>query len=148
MGALDRPRCDLVYGEPHEVVDGELGRIALFGPGELVAYRLQHRRHSRLFVFRTLDVADRLAARVPGVQPCVQLLLELRSTGRVRLARKLFAYLAKTGPNPSGLSDAFYARVGAAAGGRFPHHKILLSLLERELLPGPRPRPRPSITRP
>jgi hypothetical protein len=133
IAALDRPRCDLVHGEPHELVAGELGRIALFGPGQLVAYRLQHRRHSRLFVFRTLDVADRLAARVPGVRPSVQLLLELRSNGRVRLARKLFAYLAKKGPNPSGLSNAFYARVGAAAGGRLPGHKILLSLLEREI---------------
>jgi hypothetical protein len=130
ISGRDLPRCDLVYGEPHEVVAGALGRIALFGPGQLVAYRLQHRRRSRLFVFRTLDVADRLAARVPGVRPSVQLLLELRSSGRVRLVRKLFVYVAKMGRDPARLPDALYARVGAALGGRLPPHKVLLCLLD------------------
>jgi hypothetical protein len=128
----DRPRCDLVYGEPRELVVGELGRIALFGPGELVAYRLQHRRRARLYVFRTLTVDDPLAAAVPGVRPRVQLLLEQRSAGRVRLARGLFSYLLRNKRDPSDLPDAFYVRVSAALGGHLPAHRILFSLLHRE----------------
>jgi hypothetical protein len=78
----------------------------------------------------------------------VRLLFEVHSLGRVRLARKLFAYLAKTGRNPSGLSDAFYARIGAAAGGRLPRHKILLPLLDRELPADRAPSLSPTIATP
>jgi hypothetical protein len=131
MGPLDRPRCELVQGEPREIVDGRLGQVALFGPGEFVAYRLQGRRRSRLFVFRTVDVPDPLAASVPGVRPRVHLLLSLHSAGRVRLVRKLFAYLARQGQTPSELPDAFYLRVGTVLGGRLPRHKVLFSLLSR-----------------
>jgi hypothetical protein len=141
----DRPRCDLVHGEPHEIVAGELGQIALFGPDMLVVYCLRHRRRSRLYVFRTLYVGDRLAASVPGVRPRVRLLVELRSTGRVRLARKLFGYLVRTCREPSGLSDAFYVRIGAVLTGRLPPQKILLALLGRELPPGHRSHPQHSV---
>jgi hypothetical protein len=129
IGALDRPRCALVHGQPHELLDGGLGRIALFGPGELVAYRLRSRRNTRLYVFRTLEVVDRLAASVPGVRPRVRLLVHLRTAGRARLAERLLVYLLRTGRDPSLLSDSFYLRVGAALGGRLPAHKLLLSLL-------------------
>jgi hypothetical protein len=94
-----------------------------------VGYVLRRKRRARLFVFRTLDVDDRLAATVPGVRPRVRLLLEVRSAGRVRRMRGLFAYLTRTGCPPSALADAFYVRVGVALGGRLPRHKILLSLL-------------------
>src|SRR5258708_4627574 len=97
VAAVDLPRCDLVHGRPREIVPGQLGSVAIFGAGALVAYRLRSRRKTRLYVFRTLDVADRLAAAVPGVRPRVRLLLELRTAARVRLAQRLFAYLAKTG---------------------------------------------------
>ena len=49
--------------------------------------------------------------------------------GRVRLARRLFAYLVTTQREPSSLPDAFYVRVSLALGGQLPAHKILLSLL-------------------
>ena len=49
--------------------------------------------------------------------------------GRVKLARGLFAYLARTRRNPSALPDTFYARVNAVLGGRFPDHKIVRTLL-------------------
>jgi hypothetical protein len=129
IGPLPLPRCDLVYGTPREVLDGALGRIALFDPGALVAYRLRCERRSRLFVFRTLSTVRRAATVVPGVRPGVQLLLELRSAGRVRLAAKLFAHLEKRGRSAADLPDGFYIRVGAALGGRLPAQKILLSLL-------------------
>jgi len=87
------------------------------------------RRRRRLFVFRTLDVDDAFAVAVPGVRPRVQLLLELRTAGRIRLARSLFAYLVRMGRDPSAVPDAFYVRVGAVLAGRLPAHKILPPLL-------------------
>ena len=127
--ADSQPRAELVWGRPLGVEAGVLGPVALFGSGEIVAYLLRFRRRPRLFVFRTLTVDDRLAASLPGVRPRVQLLLELRTQGRVRRVRRLFAYLARTGRDPSALTDGFYVRAGLVLAGRLPAHKILLSLL-------------------
>ncbi len=129
LAAGDMPRCDLVHGSPLRFLVGDLGPIALLAPGEVVAYRLRSRRLTRLFVFRTLDIDDRLAAFVPGVRPRVRLLIAVRSAGRVRLTRDLFAYLTKTGRQPSHLTDAFYLRVGVALTGRIPARSILLHSL-------------------
>jgi len=125
----DRPRAELLFGAPCEVGEGRLGPVAGFESGEIVAYLIRSRRRCRLFVFRTLDVDDPWAVTVPGVRPRVQLLLELRTAGRIRLVGSLFAYLARTGRDPSALPDGFYARVGALLGGRLPGYKILPSLL-------------------
>jgi hypothetical protein len=127
--ARDLPRCELVHGTPREIVSGALGPVAIFPPGDLVAYMVRSRRRARLFVFRTLVIDDRLAAALPGVRPRVQLLLDTRSVGRSRLVRRLFAYLVKTSRDPVGLPDAFYLRVGVVLAGRLPPRKILLSLL-------------------
>ena len=123
------PRAELVWGRPCAVDAGTLGPVALFRSGEIVAYLLRSRRRSRLFVFRTLAVDDRLAATIPGVRPRVQLLLELHTLGRIGRARGLFAYLARTERDPSALADDFYVRVGVAFGGRLPACKILRSLV-------------------
>jgi hypothetical protein len=125
------PRSELLYGAPHAVVAGKLGPVAVFHSGQLVAYRIRHGRRTRLFLFRTLDVDDRLAARIPGVSPRVQLLFDVHSAGRVRLVRGLFAYLIKNVSDPSALPDGFYIRVGIALRGRLPKHKILPSLLSK-----------------
>jgi hypothetical protein len=130
-GSANLPRSDLLGGTPSAIVTGCLGPVALFDACQLVAYRIRYRRRTRLFVFRTLEVDDHLAARVPGVQPRVQLLLNLHTSGRGRLVCGLFAYLARMHRHPSSLPDAFYLRVGAALGGRLPEHKILVSLLLR-----------------
>jgi hypothetical protein len=132
----DLPRTELLCGARCEVARGALGPVALFAPGELVAYLVVNRRRRRLFVFRTLDVDDVLAATLPGVRPRVRLLIELKTAGRVRLVRMLLDYLARSGRDPSTLPDGFYVRVGAALGGRLPTHKILRSLLD----PFPAPR--------
>jgi hypothetical protein len=128
-GDDEGPRTEVLGGTPSCMRLGALGPVALFESGEIVAYLLRCRRRVRVFVFRTLDVDDRLAATVPGVSPRVQLLLELRTAGRIRIARGLFAYLSRTGRDPSALPDAFYVRVGAVLGGRLPGHKVLRSLL-------------------
>jgi hypothetical protein len=125
----DLPRSELLGGMPFDVIAGNLGPVALFRSDEVVAYLMRRQRRMRLFVFRTLDVDDRLAAIVPGVRPKVRLLLELRTAGRIRRVRALFAYLLRANFNPSSLSDGFYVRVGIALAGRLPAHKILLSLL-------------------
>jgi hypothetical protein len=125
----ERARAELLFGTPCDVGEGRLGPVARFESGEVVAYEVRSRRRRRLFVFRTLEVDDALAVAVPGVRPRVQLLMELHTEGRIRLVRSLFAYLTRTGWDPSALPDAFYTRVGALLGGRLPGHKILPSLL-------------------
>jgi len=125
----DPPRSELLCGIPFSILTGKLGPIALFDSEQIVGYRIQHRRRTRAFVFRTLEVDDRLAASVPGVRPHVELLLEVHSAGRARLVRGLFAYLVRTNREPSALADEFYLRVGGVLGGRLPAHKILVSLL-------------------
>jgi hypothetical protein len=125
----ERPRAEVLVGAPRECGKGTLGPIARFESGQVVAYRIRGRRRRRLFVFRTLEVDDALAVAVPGTRPRVQLLMELRTEGRIRLVRSLFAYLARTGWDPSALPDAFYTRVSALLGGRLPGHKILPLLL-------------------
>ncbi len=126
----DAARCELLWGEPYEVLSGPGGSILVFGPDAIVAYVLHAQSRRHLYVFRSLDVDDALAASVPGVRPRVRLLLDSVSAGRVRLVRGLFAYLTKTGRAPSDLPDAFYVRVSAALSGRLPRHKILVALLD------------------
>ena len=128
-GDDDAPRSELLFGCPQTMAAGALGPIALFESDALVAYVVRRRRRVRLFVFRTLDVDDRLAAMVPGVRPRVRLLMEARSAGRIRRMRDLFAYLERASRPASALGDGFFVRVGVALGGRLPRHKILLSLL-------------------
>jgi hypothetical protein len=125
----ERPRAELLFGTPCDLGEGKLGPIARFQSGQVVAYQVRSRRRRRLYVFRTLEVDDAFAVAVPGVRPRVQLLVELRTAGRIRLVRSLFAYLTRTGWDPSGLPDTFYTRVGALLGGRLPGHKILPLLL-------------------
>jgi hypothetical protein len=124
-----QPKSDLICGVPSSVVTGTLGPVALFDADQIAAYRIRYHRRTRLFVFRTLVVDDRLAASVPGVRPHVQLLLQVHSSGRARLVRELFAYLARTNLEPSAMPDDFYVRVGAVLGGRLPGHKVLPSLV-------------------
>jgi len=125
----ERPRAELLFGTPCDLGEGRLGPVARFESGEVVAYQIRSRRRRRVFVFRTLEVDDAFAVDVPGVRPHVQLLLQLRTAGRIRLVRSLFAYLTRTGRDPSALPDVFYIRVGAMLGGRLPGHKVLLHLL-------------------
>jgi hypothetical protein len=134
-GQGDTPRSELVYGTAYRTVVGKVGPVAVFRPGELVAYRIRYRRRTRLFVFRTLEVDDRLGASVPGVSPRVQLLFEVRTEGRARLVHKLFAYLARSALRSERLPDGFYLRVGVVLAGRLPQHKIVVSLLSSQLQP-------------
>jgi len=115
------------------------GSVALFGSGEIVACLLRFRRRPRLFVFRTLTVDDRLAASIPGVRPRVQLLLQLRTRGRIGRARDLFAYLARTERDPSALADDFYVRAGIVLVGRLSQQISLGALLRlaRQTDPSP-----------
>ena len=129
----ERPRAELLFGTPCDLGEGTLGPVARFESGQVIAYQIRSRRRRRLFVFRTLEVDDAFAVALPGVRPRVQLLMQLGTAGRIRLARSLFAYLLRTGRDPSALPDVFYVRVAAALGGRLPGHKILRLLLSSSL---------------
>jgi hypothetical protein len=135
----ERPRAELLFGTPCDLGEGTLGPIARFESGQVVAYQIRSRRRRRLFVFRTLEVDDAFAVAVPGVRPRVQLLMELGTAGRIRLAKSLFAFLVRTGREPSAMPDIFYVRVAAALGGRLPGHKILRSFLPSLRVERPRP---------
>jgi hypothetical protein len=123
------PTAQLLHGDPREVRAGLLGPIALFGAGALVAYQVRSRRRCALFIFRTLNVDDRLAASIPGVHPRVQLLLDLHASKPIRRVRGLFAYLRRNGRNPSQLPDDFFLRAGVALSGPLPAQRILYALL-------------------
>lgn len=125
----DDARTEVFGAAPCSVARGKLGPVALFESGEVVGYLLHRRRRARVFVFRTLDVDDRLAATVPGVSPRVRLLFEVRTPGRIRRARSLFEYFVRARHDPSELGDDFYVRVGAVLNGRLPAYKVLRSLL-------------------
>jgi hypothetical protein len=125
-------QCELACGTPSSSAAGALGPVALFGPDEVVAYVIRTPSGRRLFLFRTLAVDDKWAARLPGVHPHVRLLVHVRSAMRVRAMRRLLGYIAKRAVCPSHLSDAFYVRVSHALGGRTDQARLRL-LLRREL---------------
>jgi len=127
--APDAPTCELVYGEPDHHGAGTHGSIAVFSPGQVVAYFIQGGTARRLFVFRTLDGEEKGAARLPGVRPRVRLLIEVRSAGRIDRVRRLFGYLLEQGFLPSLLPDGFYVRVSHVLGGRLPAQKVVRALL-------------------
>ncbi len=123
-------RAKLLWGTPESVVGGRRGPVALFREGEVVAY-IVTTSVPHLFIFRTLLVDDRHAAKVPGVLPHVRLLIDLSTAGRLRLMQRLFAYLVASGRNPSQLRDEFYFRLGTVLAGRLPESKVLLTLLQQ-----------------
>jgi hypothetical protein len=53
LRTADGLSCRLLYGVPTATTTGMLGPIALFPPGRVVAYVLERRRHSHVYVFRT-----------------------------------------------------------------------------------------------
>jgi hypothetical protein len=76
-------------------------------------------------------VEDRLAATIPMVRARGQLFLQPCTSGRIRRARRLIGYLARTERDPSTLYDAFYVRVGFAPVGRLRADKIRVSPLKQ-----------------
>jgi hypothetical protein len=127
-----RPSARLLYGAPDAVTDGATGPLAIFGVGALVGYCVESSYRRSLFLFRTLVVDDPLAARVIGVRPRVQLLLELHTAEGIRRTGRLLAYLLASGWSPDHLSDAFWGRASTALRGRMPPQASLVSLLRLE----------------
>ncbi len=125
-------QCELLLGQACAVTSGTLGPVALFDDDRIVAYRITSRRRSRLFVFRTLAVDDRMAASVPGVYPRVCLLLETHAAAAIEQVRRLFAFIEKRGYEPARLPDVFYRRVSLAVGRRRPTQTPLRNLLRKE----------------
>jgi len=129
--ASDAVDAQLVGGRPNAMAEGKCGPVALFAPNHVVAYVVRaHCRRPRLFLFRTLEVDDRLAARVPGVHPHVRLLAQLSTMGRVELVRRFFRGLTSE-RDPADVPDAFYVRLGAALSGRSHAPDLVPALLQR-----------------
>ena len=127
------PQCELVHGTPSFLRSGARGPVAVFQAHQLVACIVTTSvRRRRLFLFRTIARPDRSATELPGVRPCVNLLLELRTLARIEKLRRLLGFLEKRGLEPSSMSDAFYIRVSHVLGGHLTAPKIVLSLLRHE----------------
>jgi hypothetical protein len=126
--------CQLVHGTPANTKAGEHGPIALFSPGQLVAYLVESHLSTRLYVFRTMLTGHHSdGAVVPGVQPAVDLLLETRTRRSTARARNLFAFFSKNRYEVQTISDAFWLRVAGILAGRRPGRAPRLpALLERE----------------
>jgi hypothetical protein len=125
--------CRLVHGRTVSTTAGAQGPIALFSPGQLVAYLVETARSTRLYVFRTLAATTADAAAVPGVHPPVDLLLETRTRGATAKARNLFAFVSNNGYEVDSISDPFWLRVAGVLGGRRPGRAPRLpALLARE----------------
>ena len=121
------PRCELLHGQPGTLLAGQLGPVALFVPGEIVAYAI-HAPQPRVFLFRTSHnpVAG---AVLPGVYPRVHLLLALESARVARRCRRFFAVLRREGLHPSRLADAFYLRLDRVLRARAPLPRLVVALL-------------------
>ena len=108
------------------------GIVLVVPPGEIVFYCLRTRVH-RAFVFRTLRAIEDFASEVPGVSPPVRLLLQTQTLGRLARLEELVRDLARSGRNPSSLSDSFYSRLNAVLGRRVPSSaRSIRSLLDHE----------------
>ena len=108
------------------------GTVLTVAPGQIVVYCLRA-RSCRTFVFRTLERPEAYSSELPGVSPAVRLLLQTQTVGRLARLEDLVHYLAKTGRDPSALSDVFYSRLNAILAGKLPRsRRSLRSLFERE----------------
>jgi hypothetical protein len=108
------------------------GVVLVVAPGEVVFYGLRTRVH-RAFVFRTLATSEDFASEVPGVSPPVRLLLQTQTLGRWARLEELVRHLARSGRNPSSLSDAFYSRLNAVLGRKLPSSgRVIRALLDHE----------------
>jgi hypothetical protein len=125
------PRCELLHGDPSTLLAGRLGPVAIFSPGEIVAYVIHTAGPTRLFLFRTLgDSADVVPTAIPGVYPHVHLLAMLDSLRVLRRCRRFFALLRRRGTPPSRLPDGFYLRLDRALRARAPLPRLTAALLE------------------
>lgn len=108
------------------------GSVLVVPPGQVVVYCLRASA-CRAFVFRTLERLEPMSSAVPGVSPAVRLLVQTQTLGRLARLEDLVQYLAKTGRDPSSLSDVFYLRLNAILAGKLPRsRRTLRSLFERE----------------
>jgi len=123
------PRCEIVHGAPHVTVSGQRGPVALFPPGEVVAYAVHVSRPPRLFLFRT-EAPAVAGVALPGVYPHVRLLLALQSARVIRRTRRFFTILRRRDLSPSCLTDAFYVRLDRALRARSPLSHLVDALLE------------------
>jgi hypothetical protein len=122
----------LIHGVVIERHSHPRGSVLVLPPGQIAVYCLRAVK-CRSFVFRTLGRPEPLATEIPGVSPCVRLLMQMHTLGRLARLEELLRYLAKTRQQPSSLSDTFYLRLHAILSGKLPSSgKVLRSLLDQE----------------
>lgn len=122
----------LLHGTVVERHSHPRGAVLGLPPGQIAVYCVRAVK-CRAFLFRTLATPEPLSSELPGVTPRVRLLLQTQTLGRLARLEELFRYLARSGQQPSSLSDTFYLRLNAILAGKLPSSgKVLRSLLDRE----------------
>ena len=126
-------RCALVAGASEATHDGRRGPIALVPPRRVVAYAIEVASSARLIVFRTAPRSGKRAARVPGVLPFVELLLDVSGDRRTKRVVRVLRSLHRWGIPLERLSLSFWARLAALAAARSTlRHPLTRELLSRE----------------
>jgi hypothetical protein len=121
----------VVHGDP---VRSVANRVAVFNPGQLVGYMIASSEHTHTFVFRTLHGSDHRGAKIPGVEPRVALLVDVRGARAASRLRNMFGYFRRHRIAGDRLSAEFWVRVDALLACRLrPGSRgQLLSLLRHE----------------
>jgi hypothetical protein len=123
-------RCKLVAGTPEATENGRRGPIALFSSRQVVAYTIEAGSSVRLFLFRTTPRSDQTAAKVAGVVPSVELLLDVSGRRRTTRVVRVLRSLHRWGIPLERLAPPFWARLASLAAAR----SLLRQSLTGELL--------------
>ena len=107
----DSLRCELLRGTPIRMTRSDHGSVAVFAADSLVIYRIAQAKTEHAVAFRTLDASHPDAVSVPGVYPCVRLLLSVRDRGKVTKLRRLLDYLTSTTGSFETLTDGQIVRL-------------------------------------
>jgi len=127
------------FGSSDTTVLGARGPIAVFDPGRIVGYQVEHGRTQRLYVFRTAAGPGPDLSDVPGVHPAVNLLMLVRHRTAARRVGKVFAALSTTGHVPDAIPDAFWIRLAGLVTRRRPPSSAALEQLLARHAPGSGP---------
>lgn len=132
-----RGRRAIAFGDALRQDSSGRGSVALFGPGQIVAYVVERSRWRSVYVFRTAG-ATPASTRIDGVSVPVDLFFVCSTARAARKALVALRALAgRIGPAQiQSLSDLFWMRLSAAIFARGTRRIVpqLASLLHRERL--------------
>ncbi len=121
-----RLRSSVLYGQPMDVIRGELENLALFCDDKLVLYQLVTRR-CQTFLFRGAGTVS-----VPGVWPGVNLISHGANSVQSRKLVRSVLWLTEHGYDPQHVKDAVWLRISGLLNQEKYGVKQLCRLLEAQ----------------